>query len=131
VAWQVGSVCAASRPERVLDVVVPVGIAVAAGREERVKRRVRPVRAADGIVEFSNRYTAVEMCSDVVGFGWRGFVCIAADVAVEVALGQLCSADDYGNPSTSVKSWYVATIFSSCWGRSMFCARPSRYSQSA
>ena len=38
----------------------------------------------------------MEVGSDVVGFGRWGVVGVAADVAVEVVLGQLVGGDDFG-----------------------------------
>ena len=56
----------------------------------------RPARSSRflGGVDLGHGYAAVEVGSDVVGFGWWGVVGVAADVAVEIIVGQLVERDD-------------------------------------
>ena len=72
-------------------------VAVAPVVEQNVQRtQTGPVQQFDGVVDLRHRHAAVEVGPHVVGFGWRRIVGVAADVAVEVVVGQLVDGDDLG-----------------------------------
>ena len=76
--------------------MAPVGVAIALVDEHRGGVEARSFQQVFGIVDFGDWHAAVEVCSDVVGFGWWGAVGVGADVAVEIVGGQFVEGDDLG-----------------------------------
>jgi hypothetical protein len=78
--------------------MLPVGVAIGAADEELFPIDTALGEESDSSVDLRGRDTPVEMGTHVVGFGRRGVVDIAADIAVVIIVAQLRVIDDLGEP---------------------------------
>ena len=104
----------------------PVRVSVAPVGEHRVGVETGSFQQVRGVADLGHRNTARRGCARTSwGSGWWGVVGVAADVAVEVVVGQLVNGDDPGEPGDVGKVPIGGGIFSSSRGRRWFWARPS------